>query len=49
MKSLTDLTFEEMQHHINEKTPDLEQFLIEVARKAGAKEVVLFDGRTVTL
>lgn len=29
---------------INEKTPELEQFLLDIAREAGAKRAVMFDG-----
>lgn len=29
---------------INEKTPELEQWLLDIAREAGAKSAVMFDG-----
>lgn len=29
---------------INEKTPELEQFLLDIAREAGAKSAIMFDG-----
>lgn len=34
---------------VKEKTPELEQFLIEVAKTTGAEEAILFDGTVISL
>jgi hypothetical protein len=34
---------------VKNKTPALEQFLLEIARETGAEEAVLFDGTVINL
>lgn len=34
---------------VQEKTPELEQFLLEIAKAAGATEAVMFNGELIKL
>jgi hypothetical protein len=43
--SKMDIGFDDVQ----KQTPALEDFLVEIAREAGATEAVLFDGTVINL